>query len=295
VHAAIIPSKATSTWKEFFAGALAGVTEILFTQPLIVASVKMKLMESPPTLITLWRDIIKREGLVGIYRGVATNIACVIPWRSVRFASYYVLRNMLTGGNAASANILQQMFSAFITGILETFVITPFDVVQIAQIADRERIEPLYKGNLHCARTILKREGIIKGFYRGFRSTCIRQMIYVTTYLVTYQQAKSVIIPFLLSPFSFLPIQSLTHLLSGMCAGIAGSTMNNPVDVVKTRIQRGQNSSNNKIRGTLQGLSYIAKHEGFWGLYAGIRPKYLKTGLGSAVFFVTYEIIINHI
>ncbi len=154
----------------------------------------------------------------------------------------------------------------------------------------------MYKGNIHCAKTIYKREGIVNGWYRGFAPTCVRQMIYVTTYLITYQYSKSTLLPVILSPLRFVlgdGVQTLVHLFSGMCAGLAGSSMNNPTDVVKTRMQREQVNHNSKITGTFQGLLYIAKTEGFWGLYSGIRPKYIKTGLGSAVFFVAYELVMS--
>jgi hypothetical protein len=149
----------TSTLKEFIAGAIAGVTEILVTQPLVVASVRMKLMENPPSLLSLWMSIIKKEGFKGLYKGLTANIACVIPWRSVRFASYYVLRSYLTGGNPANATLFQQAISAVITGVFETFVITPFDVIQISQIADQERIVMLFSLSL----TILHRNLYTKG------------------------------------------------------------------------------------------------------------------------------------
>jgi hypothetical protein len=66
-------------------------------------------------------------------------------------------------------------------------------------------------------------------------------MIYVTTYLITYQFGKTTLVPLLLTPlnsvFSADALKPLTHLFSGMFAGLAGSSMNNPTDVVKTRLQ----------------------------------------------------------
>ncbi len=147
----------SSALKEFLAGAVAGVTEILVTQPLVVASVRMKLIQNPPPLMALWSSIIRKEGVAGLYKGVAANIACVIPWRSVRFASYFILRNIFTGGSPNNATLFQQAISAIITGVFETFVITPFDVIQIAQIADQERIVSEIYSHLTITGTIVQR------------------------------------------------------------------------------------------------------------------------------------------
>jgi hypothetical protein len=50
------------------------------------------------------------------------------------------LKNLLTNGHPASATLFQNIFAGIGVGIAEAFVITPFEVVKVALIADKERI-----------------------------------------------------------------------------------------------------------------------------------------------------------
>lgn len=78
----------------------------------------------------------------------------------------------------------------------------------------------------------------------------------------------------------------------GFTAGVAGSTVNIPFDVAKSRIQGPQPVPGEvKYKGTVQTMSLVAKEEGFLALYKGLLPKVLRLGPGGAIMLLAFEYI----
>lgn len=119
----------------------------------------------------------------------------------------------------------------------------------------------MYKTEWDCWAKIYRGEGIV-GFLKGYTATCYRQMVFSSVYFVIYQIVKSNLLSYL-SGWNLL-----CFFLSGLLAGTIGSISNNPLDVVKTRIQNDtfmnpvlHNSTT--ILGPLHVLQKIYRTEGY--------------------------------
>ncbi|KAL0478197.1 mitochondrial 2-oxodicarboxylate carrier ODC [Acrasis kona] len=273
-------TKKTSEWKELLAGAMASIIEILITQPFEVIKTKAQTSETVLTNTQIASEIISKQGISGLYTGLEPEILKVVPWRSVRFFMYALLKNLLTGGHPSEATFFLNIVAGVGVGISEAFVITPFEVVKVALIADRDRIERHYNGLWNCAKKIYKKNGY-KGLYAGILPTCLRQILFTTAYFISYLYSKPLFAQLL--PFPMVPL-----LFAGFLAGVSGTILNTPVDVIKTRMQKSD-QVNNKITGTIQGIAYIARHESVGALYSGLSARILKNGVGAMVGLPTYE------
>jgi len=91
-----------------------------------------------------------------------------------------------------------------------------------------------------------------------------------------------------------LPYQSL--ILGGVSGGI-GPLLNNPLDVVKTRMQKQvvHAGKEPKYTGLAQACKVIAKEEGTAALWKGITPRLLRIMPGQAITFMTYEFVSTRI
>ena len=69
--------------------------------------------------------------------------------------------------------------------------------------------------------------------------------------------------------------------------------MNNPLDVVKTRLQKQivHPGKAPKYTGLMQACVVIAKEEGVLALWKGITPRLLRIMPGQAITFMTYEAV----
>jgi len=83
------------------------------------------------------------------------------------------------------------------------------------------------------------------------------------------------------------------HMLLGGLSGGIGPTINNPLDVVKTRMQKqviipGEAP---KYSGLVQACGVIAKEEGVAALWKGLTPRLMRIMPGQAITFMTYEFV----
>ena len=69
--------------------------------------------------------------------------------------------------------------------------------------------------------------------------------------------------------------------------------VNNPLDVVKTRLQKQVvvEGKQPKYTGLIQACGVIAREEGPLSLWKGIGPRLLRIGPGQAITFMTYEFV----
>ena len=82
-------------------------------------------------------------------------------------------------------------------------------------------------------------------------------------------------------------------LLVGGISGGMGPIANNPLDVVKTRLQKQvvTDGKTPKYTGLTQACVLIAKEEGVLALWKGIVPRLLRISPGQAITFMTYEAV----
>lgn len=76
-----------------------------------------------------------------------------------------------------------------------------------------------------------------------------------------------------------------------LCCSCHGALASNPVDVVRTRMmnQRAIVGHVDLYKGTVDGILKMWKHEGFFALYKGFWPNWLRLGPWNIIFFITYE------
>ena len=87
-----------------------------------------------------------------------------------------------------------------------------------------------------------------------------------------------------------------TLLLGGMSGGM-GPLVNNPLDVVKTRMQKQviHPGKEPKYKGLFQSCVVIAKEEGTVSLWRGITPRLMRIIPGQAITFMIYEAVSTQI
>jgi len=80
-------------------------------------------------------------------------------------------------------------------------------------------------------------------------------------------------------------------LLLGGVSGGFGPLLNNPLDVVKTRMQKQviKPGKRTKYTGIVQAIGLIYKEEGGLALWKGITPRLMRIMPGQAITFMTYE------
>ena len=85
---------------------------------------------------------------------------------------------------------------------------------------------------------------------------------------------------------NYIPYKVLVDLLSGAFAGFCSTMFNNPVDVVKTKMQ-GLEAS--KYKGFGDCFTQIYRTNGFMGFYMGVGPRLARVVLDVALTFAIFH------
>jgi len=164
----LVPEDApTPRWAVFLAGALAGCTATCLCYPLDVVRMRMalELMQPRGNMVSCLASIGRTEGVRALYFGLPATVAGIIPFSSMKLATYDLLRRRLTEGvDAASVSVslAQSAQIGAMAGIVAATSCFPFEVVRRRQmggeltslsvigamsaIANDEGLRALFKG-----------------------------------------------------------------------------------------------------------------------------------------------------
>ena len=159
-------------------------------------------------------------------------------------------------------------------------ICTPFDVAKVRMQNDFSKI---YRGIGDCLKKTWKGEGFVNGFYKGSSPNVYRAIIVNGAELGTYDSAKWGLV----YKFGMSATSSLTHLLCSLSAGLVSTICSSPIDVVKTRYMGTTHL--NLYSSPLDCAMKIVKNEGFFALYNGVLALYMRLGVWTLVFFMSYE------
>jgi len=161
-----------------FAGACGGVTEAIFAVTPI-ETLKTRVTDdmrrgtgnytgSADALV----KILKSEGPMGLYMGLAPTIAKQATNQAVRFPVQFYCKQFLTGGDRSlETNPLYNGAAGAVAGAVSVLATMPQDTVKTRM--QGEEAKKLYKGTIDCATQIFKKDGPAF-FYAGTWPRMIR-------------------------------------------------------------------------------------------------------------------------
>ena len=153
----------------FVAGALAGIAQSPICSPMELAKTRMQLQVSNNPVsgpIQCLRDIYKRKGYRGLFKGLGMTLLRDAP----SFGTYFLTYEALTRSSGSTPISTPYMLLAGgMAGSTSWVVSYPVDVIKSRIQADSHR----YAGMLDCLRQSVRAEGY-SCLYRGLNSTIIR-------------------------------------------------------------------------------------------------------------------------
>lgn len=124
-------------------------------------------------------------------------------------------------------------------------------------------------------------EGTLRGLYRGWNSTILREIPFTIIQFPLYERLKQ-----MWAQYDDKSISLLKGALCGSVAGGVAAAATTPLDVVKTRIML------NKDRiGAISLIKSIWKEEGPRVFLSGIGPRTAWISAGGAIFLGCYEVV----
>lgn len=237
--------------------------------------------------------ILRTEGVCGLYRGFMVNTFTLISGQAY-ITTYELVRKYVS--HYSQSNTIKSIVAGGCASLVAQTITVPIDIVSQhimlqgqGEYMTRFKTEPKMmlapsKSRLTFGQTrditvqIFAEDGF-RGFYRGYVAS-----------LLTYIPNSALWWPFYhfyAEQLSYLAPSSCPHLLlqaiAGPMAAATASTITNPMDVVRARVQVEGRSS---VIGTFKQL---LAEEGVWGMTKGLSARIISSLPTSVLIVVGYE------
>ncbi|XP_032729888.1 kidney mitochondrial carrier protein 1 isoform X3 [Lontra canadensis] len=247
-------------WKPFVYGGLASITAECGTFPIDLTKTRLQIQGQTNDanfkeiryrgMLHALVRIGKEEGLKALYSGIAPAMLRQASYGTIKIGTYQSLKRLFVE-HQEDETLLINVVCGILSGVISSTIANPTDVL------------------------------------KGVSLTAQRAAIVVGVELPVYDLTKKHLI---LS--GLMGDTVYTHFLSSFTCGLAGALASNPVDVVRTRMMNQRvlrDGTCSGYTGTLDCLLQTWKNEGFFALYKGFWPNWLRLGPWNIIFFVTYE------
>jgi solute carrier family 25 carnitine/acylcarnitine transporter 20/29 len=204
------------------------------------------------------------------------------------FQSYTVFTRICSPSNSSNGppSFTNVALGGLGAGALQSLLICPVELIKI-RIQLQKNI-----GNfgtpMSLAKNIWKNEGI-RGIYRGFGITLLRDAPALGFYFGTYEYMREKLHP---GCRETCEENMSTVFIAGGFAGMASWLFNYPTDVIKTRLQ-AQTSSSMKYKGILDCTLKIIKEEGSIVLWRGLGATLVRAFVMNSAIFPVYQVALR--
>ncbi|GAB2232820.1 hypothetical protein Droror1_Dr00011879 [Drosera rotundifolia] len=280
------------------AGLFTGVTVALY--PLSVVKTRIQVASkdvAEKNALSVFRGILRNDGVLGLYRGFGTVIIGAIPTRIIfltalettKVAAYKMVQPF--GLSEATQAALANGIAGMIGSLSAQAVFVPIDVVSQKLMVQGYSGHASYNGGLDVVRKIVKADGI-RGLYRGFGLSIMTYSPSSAVWWASYGSSQRLFWTLLnrgsenetVAP-SQLKIASV-QAAGGVVAGATASFITTPLDTIKTRLQV---TKDQKTPSAVQVVKELVKNDGWLGFYRGLGPRFISTSAWGTSMILAYE------
>ncbi|XP_022835147.1 mitochondrial 2-oxoglutarate/malate carrier protein-like isoform X2 [Spodoptera litura] len=268
-------------WVNFLIGGVSGMLAICVVQPADLLKTRMQLLGPTGQHMSAFavaKQILKKEGMLGFYTGISAALLRQATYTTARLGFFKVMFD-IHAINRGDPTFPIKILMGMLAGGAGALIGNPCDVALVRMTADG-RLPPEkrrnYKNVFDALGRIVREEGLFT-LYRGAGATVSRAMVFNGAQLGSYSQAREMLLPHM---GEGLPL----HALSAMIAGFNTTVASLPVDIVKTRVQNSSGATSQ-----VRVLFDIIKKEGFFALWSGMMPTYIRIGPMTILIFLFLE------
>jgi solute carrier family 25 uncoupling protein 8/9 len=231
-------------------------------------------------------DVLKKEGMKSLYRGLAPGLQRQAIFASLRIGLYEPIRDQvskITDDNAQSPRLHTKIMAGLCAGFIGISFANPTDLIKVRMQGDAS-LASKHGGTFGVYKHVIKTEGV-KGLWKGYNVNVLRNSVITCAELVGYDCAKEHLMG------QGMEDGIRAHATSAMFAGLCASIIGNPIDTVKTRIFRSSDAaySGPKYTGICDCFYKTVSNEGALALYKGFLPNFIRLGGWNVVMFVSLE------
>lgn len=238
-------------------GAISGFIEVPTTHPLDLIKTRIQKesqIGNKVNIIKLGKNIYFSQGIKGFYKGVIPRMIGVVPmrltyWSSQHYSTNFFLRNKINPYQSV-------LYGGLVGGICQTFLDNPLEVVKTRMITSSKNFMQS-----------------IKPPYPGFGITLARNSLFAMAVNMAIMHKKE--------------NRLLHNFMLGATGGFFGSVISQPLDYIKTEVQRSVSCQHKNIYKMLTKDPTILMRGWFPRALLG----FMNMGIGALVFIKMNNIL----
>ena len=252
-------------------GGFAGAISRTLTAPFELGKIQQQNTYMPYTSL---RDVFKKEGVLGLWKGNFSNCIRIFPQMAVNYTVFKYSQNILTAyiENTAFKNFI----AGSIAGMVAMSLIYPLENARSRLSLQTNKDH--YKGLIDIFR-----KTPTLNLYNGLKMSLIGYTPYTALSFMFYHKYKELLTNYNLN-------SHLISILSGGLSGMSAVTFTYPTDLIRRRLQlQDFDSKVPKYNGIIDCIKKIYYKEGLPGLYRGLGMCYIKIFPAVAIQFWVME------
>ncbi|XP_015587464.1 mitochondrial folate transporter/carrier [Cephus cinctus] len=297
----LLPVLSHLRYEHLVAGVSGGVVSTLMLHPLDLIKIRFAVNDGVTKTTPQYNglrnaisEIVRMEGLRGLYRGVMPNVLGSGSSWGFYFFFYNTIKTWIQGGNTKKPlGPTLHMVAAADAGILTLLMTNPIWVVKTrlclqyagdVSLAESKR----YSGTVDALNKIYRTEGI-RGLYRGL----VPGMFGVShgaIQFMAYEEMKNKY-----NIYRDLPIDTklgtMDYIVFAALSKLIAAASTYPYQVVRARLQ----DHHHDYRGTWDCIQLTWRGEGWRGFYKGLGVNLTRVTPATVITFVTYEHVSEHL
>lgn len=276
---------------------LPGILSVLVGHPLDLVKVRMQTARNKEGkqqgTFKILHQIIRTEGIGGIYKGVGAPIVAVAPIWATSFWGFdtgiKLVRAFCSLSPQATLSLPQLCMAGAFSALPTALVMVPSERIKCILQMQQAGKEKKYNGVMDCAQQLYRESGI-RNLYKGTVLTLMRDIPANTVYFGVYELVKQGMASKAaagLAGAAAAGPSTLTALIAGAAAGIAFWPVALPTDTLKSRYQTAEDGHYGSIADV---YNEVVKEDGIGGLFNGIGPAMIRSAPANAVSFLGAEV-----
>ncbi|GBP18853.1 Calcium-binding mitochondrial carrier protein Aralar1 [Eumeta japonica] len=173
-------------WSEIVAGACAGASQVVFTNPLEIVKIRLQVAGeiAGGSKVRAW-SVVKDLGLFGLYKGAKACLLRDVPFSAIYFPAYAHVKAKFADENGYN-HPLTLLAAGAIAGVPAASLVTPADVIKTRLQVVARSGQTTYNGVIDATRKIYAEEGA-RAFWKGALARVFRSSPQFGVTLVTYE------------------------------------------------------------------------------------------------------------
>ncbi|NWT58840.1 S2548 protein, partial [Erythrocercus mccallii] len=277
-----------------------GIASVVAGHPLDTVKTRLQAGQGYGNTFKCVLTVYRNESLSGFFKGMSFPLASIGIYSSVVFGVFSNTQRFLSqlrhGDPAAAPSLTDMTLASIVAGVISVGIGTPVELVKIrlqmqtqpytkANVKVNSTVpgSPVYRGPIHCLRTILQKEGIT-GVYRGNVAMLLRDVPGYCAYFIPYAMFCDWI-----TPAGSISPNPFSIWVAGGVAGAVSWAVCTPMDVVKSRLQ-ADGVYQNQYKGILDCMLKSYQNEGLKVFCRGLFVNTVRGFPSSAAMFLGYEL-----